>query len=623
MSFFKFFSSANHQKRQLQTNEIDSLFSYLKRLINREDLAQGIIEQYQKVKFLDKSAQPLAYTKAYILFEDFITSHKPLVVKREFTKDSLRADIAGSQDVNLLPIELALLFFEEKKKLSTFFRENLRPLERYLINTFGTERLKVLTDKINSIVSINLKVSEGGLDFFELENSIKNDPTVTTGSIVTDFKTIYNAFYFEIREYLGETVALNLYSGVYASIKDTYGFDLLSRFLELMPLEIQEKEKISLLSRKQLEEAVYKRTEELASEKGRVEEKVKERTFELTLEKEKLDIVTENMLEGSILLNESFDVIFTNEKARKILAFTKETSEKALLYFQQATKVDAVEKLKSENEKEKITEVNIADKIYEITFGTIKNGNRIKNYLVWLRDITQFKLLEVAKSEFVSVAAHQLRTPLSGNKWILHMLAKGEIGTLTVEQKSFIMKAYESNERMITLVNDLLNAERIDSNETEYKMVPVQIFDLIENILLELKPKIEKGNLKIIKEKGGVPPVSADGEKMRLVFQNLLENAVKYTMSGGAISISGEAEDGFVKVRIADTGIGIPVEQQGNIFKRFYRATNAVKIQTDGSGLGLFLVKTVVERHGGAVWFESTEGKGTVFFVKLPILQKK
>ena len=203
------------------------------------------------------------------------------------------------------------------------------------------------------------------------------------------------------------------------------------------------------------------------------------------------------------------------------------------------------------------------------------------------------------------------------------MLAKGEIGTLTVEQKSFIMKAYESNERMITLVNDLLNAERIDSNETEYKMVPVQIFDLIENILLELKPKIEKGNLKIIKEKGGVPPVSADGEKMRLVFQNLLENAVKYTMSGGAISISGEAEDGFVKVRIADTGIGIPVEQQGNIFKRFYRATNAVKIQTDGSGLGLFLVKTVVERHGGAVWFESTEGKGTVFFVKLPILQKK
>jgi len=623
MSFFKFFSSANHQKRQLQTNEIDSLFSYLKRLINREDLAQGIIEQYQKVKFLDKSAQPLAYTKAYILFDDFITSHKPLVVKREFTKDSLRADIAGSQDVNLLPIELALLFFEEKKKLSTFFRENLRPLERYLINTFGTERLKVLTDKINSIVSINLKVSEGGLDFFELENSIKNDPTVTTGSIVTDFKTIYNAFYFEIREYLGETVALNLYSGVYASIKDTYGFDLLSRFLELMPLEIQEKEKISLLSRKQLEEAVYKRTEELASEKGRVEEKVKERTFELTLEKEKLDIVTENMLEGSILLNESFDVIFTNEKARKILAFTKETSEKALLYFQQATKVDAVEKLKSENEKEKITEVNIADKIYEITFGTIKNGNRIKNYLVWLRDITQFKLLEVAKSEFVSVAAHQLRTPLSGNKWILHMLAKGEIGTLTVEQKSFIMKAYESNERMITLVNDLLNAERIDSNETEYKMVPVQIFDLIENILLELKPKIEKGNLKIIKEKGGVPPVSADGEKMRLVFQNLLENAVKYTMSGGAISISGEAEDGFVKVRIADTGIGIPVEQQGNIFKRFYRATNAVKIQTDGSGLGLFLVKTVVERHGGAVWFESTEGKGTVFFVKLPILQKK
>ena len=229
--------------------------------------------------------------------------------------------------------------------------------------------------------------------------------------------------------------------------------------------------------------------------------------------------------------------------------------------------------------------------------------------------------LDQSKSNFISIVAHQLRTPLSGVKWTLNMVLSETLGPLSTEQKSFLMKCYESNERMIILINDMLGADRIDSDKLKYHFVPTQIFDLLDNVLFEMTSLITKKKLQMsfVNKDRNLPQVKIDTEKMRAVLQNLLENALKYTPPGGKIEINFQVVEDFVEISIKDSGIGIPEEDKKNIFKRFFRAKNAVKVETDGSGLGLFISKGIIDKHGGKVWFESKVGEGSTFHFTIPI----
>ncbi len=234
----------------------------------------------------------------------------------------------------------------------------------------------------------------------------------------------------------------------------------------------------------------------------------------------------------------------------------------------------------------------------------------------------QLRNLDEIKSGFISVVAHQLRTPLSGIKWTLNLLQNGDLGSLTEEQKNFLMKAYESNDRMISLVNDLLGADRIDSGKARYTLLPLPLVSVIESVLFEMTPQATARGLTISFEKSRTPfpEVLADAERIRAVLQNLIENAVKYSRSGGAILVAlSQPSPEYAQVAIQDNGIGIPKEDQRNIFSRFFRAENAVKIETEGSGLGLYIAKSIVERHGGRIWFESPKGKGVTFAFTLPL----
>ncbi|MSR71172.1 MAG: HAMP domain-containing histidine kinase [Candidatus Taylorbacteria bacterium] len=229
--------------------------------------------------------------------------------------------------------------------------------------------------------------------------------------------------------------------------------------------------------------------------------------------------------------------------------------------------------------------------------------------------------LDLRKSEFVSIVAHQLRTPLSGIKWTLDMLLKEDLGSLNNEQKTFLMKTYESNERMVKLIDDMLSADRVDSGKLHYSFLPTDLFDLFDNVLFDLLLSLNKKHLKVnfINRITTFPKVDIDPEKMRAVLQNLLDNAVKYSKEGGSIGISATHEGDLVKVMIKDDGIGIPEMQQKYIFERFFRATNALLVETDGTGLGLFIVKGIIERHGGTIWYESKEGHGTTFYFTIKI----
>ena len=233
----------------------------------------------------------------------------------------------------------------------------------------------------------------------------------------------------------------------------------------------------------------------------------------------------------------------------------------------------------------------------------------------------ELRELDRLKSEFVSVAAHQLRTPLSGIKWTLDMVLSESLGPLSIEQKSFVMKCYESNERMIVLINDMLSVDRLDSGKLKYRLVPTQILDLLDNVLFEMTSSVSQKRLEMsfVNKDRNLPQVLIDPEKMRAVLQNLLENSIKYSPEGGKIKIDFQVIEGFVQVSIKDSGIGISEEDKKNVFKRFFRAENAIKIETDGSGLGLFIAKGIIEKHGGKIWFESSLGQGTTFSFTIPI----
>lgn len=225
------------------------------------------------------------------------------------------------------------------------------------------------------------------------------------------------------------------------------------------------------------------------------------------------------------------------------------------------------------------------------------------------------------KSNFISVVAHQLRTPLSGIKWTLSMLLAGDMGSLNNDQKTFLMKGYESNARMITLVNDMLVADRIQSGRVHFGFQHIDIVDLMDNVLFEVSHSAAKRNISIkYKDKfENLPKAFVDPETMRAVLQNLLDNAIKYTIEGGGVEIDVKAESNHLLVSVSDSGIGIPKDQEKEVFGKFFRASNAAKQQTDGSGLGLYIAKTLVEKNGGKIWFESTEGKGSTFYFTVPL----
>lgn len=226
-----------------------------------------------------------------------------------------------------------------------------------------------------------------------------------------------------------------------------------------------------------------------------------------------------------------------------------------------------------------------------------------------------------AKSEFLSMVTHQLRTPLSGIKWTFKMLLDGDLGSFSEEQRQIIEKGSESNKRMINLLQEIILANQTDSWDFQYSKQPSDLQKILSNIIPEFLEEARANDIRIVVNHPDtpLPLVHADPEKIAIVFQNLLENAVKYSNTGDVITIDFDHDSDTVTISIADTGLGIPEKAQESIFEKFFRADNVKEIKKEGTGLGLFTAKNIVEKHNGNIRFESKLGKGTTFFVTLPI----
>ncbi|HUG37068.1 MAG TPA: HAMP domain-containing sensor histidine kinase, partial [Candidatus Limnocylindrales bacterium] len=239
-------------------------------------------------------------------------------------------------------------------------------------------------------------------------------------------------------------------------------------------------------------------------------------------------------------------------------------------------------------------------------------------FTLTVHDVTGEREVSQMKSDFVSFVTHQLRTPLSGIKWMLELAAE-EPG-VPDEAGSYIQDARSAAQRLIELVNDLLDISRLEHGRLAIAAQEIALGELTRGVLEETSLLVrDKAHRLTVTGADDVPPVTTDPQLLRQVVMNLVSNAIKYTPPGGDISIRMTRDGDRVRWSIRDSGIGVPKAAQARLFEKFYRADNVTTVETEGTGLGLYLVRLILERCGGRVWCESEESQGSTFLFTLPL----
>lgn len=234
--------------------------------------------------------------------------------------------------------------------------------------------------------------------------------------------------------------------------------------------------------------------------------------------------------------------------------------------------------------------------------------------------------LDVAKSEFMSIASHQLRTPLTGIIGYLSMLLEGDYGKMEVPQQQVIKDIFDAGQRLVRLVNTFLNVTRIEAGRFTMNLTTVNLVDHVMAEIRELQPTADKKGIKLILAEPPQKEIMAqvDSDKMRDVFLNLIDNAIKYTPEGNIVVTITPADNNQAQFTVRDTGVGIDPKEADKLFEKFVRGSGIARVQPNGSGLGLFIVKKIVEAHHGKVWVESDgPNTGSTFHVLLPLEQPK
>lgn len=356
-------------------------------------------------------------------------------------------------------------------------------------------------------------------------------------------------------------------------------------------------------------------------------------------EKEKTESIIVNLETGIIEYSPDFEVTLINPRAEMMLGVRKEDVEGRIIRPDTLTEKpamvslvqvlypilsDGVKKIHVKKGLPDIVEMKITRPMeidVQVTTIPIRDEyNAVVRYLKVVRDVSREQAIAKSKSEFISVAAHQLRTPLSAIKWVLKLMLDQDAGPISEEQRDLLKKGYDSNERMIELVSDMLDIARIEEGKFGFEFHHTNLLGLIEKAIETFNMKAKEKNITIVFNKPEKDfSLKMDSARIELVLQNLVDNALKYTKNDGTITVTVEQMGMYVRVSVRDSGIGIPKEQMGKLFTRFFRGANAVKLQTEGSGLGLFLVRNIIARHGGSVAVETEENKGSTFSFTLPM----
>lgn len=298
-------------------------------------------------------------------------------------------------------------------------------------------------------------------------------------------------------------------------------------------------------------------------------------------------------LVGYFCLGKPHTLIFTSRDMRALSAVADELA----IAIQNALSVDEVRKLN----------------------GTLEQ--RVTSATKELRaSNAQLQRLDEAKDEFISMASHQLRTPLTSIKGYISMLLEGDAGKITKEQRHFLNEAFVSSERMVRLIGDFLNVSRLQTGKFVIDRHPVDLALLVQREIEGLSQSASARGMKFeYKKPKDMPLLNVDENKIQQVVMNFSDNAIYYSKDNSKIKVSLKKAGQFVEFKVTDTGIGVPKADQPHLFNKFFRASNARRARPDGTGVGLFLAKKVINDHDGEIIFESKEGKGSTFGFRLPL----
>jgi len=257
---------------------------------------------------------------------------------------------------------------------------------------------------------------------------------------------------------------------------------------------------------------------------------------------------------------------------------------------------------------------------FKITQVPVRDANQKLGSMRILHDITAEKETEELKSSFVSVASHQLRTPLSRIKWTIDLFLKGDVGEFKPDQIELLKMVFKEIDQMIYLIQDLLDVSRMEEGRFKYELKKVNILEIIEKTIASFWQITKERNLEIVLERPRISlsQIYADPDKLTMAIQNIIENAIRYSYPGKKIYVNFYQNPKTLIIDFKDEGIGIPRDQTKFIFTRFFRASNAILMQTEGSGLGLWIANEIIKQHNGRIYFESEENKGSIFSIQLP-----
>lgn len=356
--------------------------------------------------------------------------------------------------------------------------------------------------------------------------------------------------------------------------------------------------------------------------------------IEMEKGKEELQTTLEATADGILAVDNNGKIIFSNRRFSELWRIPPSLvaggDDQALLDF-------VVDQLINPNTfTQKVRELYGSD-VVDMDTLLFKDGRIFERYSfpmtrggvhygrVWsFRDVTKEREIDKMKTDFVFLASHQLRTPLTGIKWFVELLHKNVSRMNVVEIQDYVKKIGESNERLIELVSDLLTTSKIENSMIVKAPTKCSLRDIFQNALDDQKIFLQDHKITVLglEKITSKKCIEADKAQITQVIDNLINNAASYSPVGSQIELGASFLSGKVKFFVKDHGVGIPSSQRGKIFNKFYRGSNVAKI-TSGTGLGLYVAKSIVENHGGKIWFESKVGQGTTFFVELPLKQTK
>lgn len=377
-----------------------------------------------------------------------------------------------------------------------------------------------------------------------------------------------------------------------------------------------------------LDQGIEKRRLKLEADKLRIERE--NRLLEVAFERSRLNTIINVLADGVVVINNDNNVVYYNPAALKFLNVDEIQIEEESSDCLPADVVDLVkEYIDGGKSDAKSTSVQVEfeqpKQFLEVTCSPVPHPDgSLAGVVIVLKNITRFKEIELLKSQFVSMVSHELKAPMAATIGFLNILNDGKVNLPPEKQKEFLDRSVNRLQALLTMVNDLLDISRMELKTVRRDLIELNLRDIVEDVLGLFDMEIKKKKLSVSLDNNTIlPPLYADKDEITRLITNLISNAIKYNVEQGTITIDFSISGEFLLTSVKDTGIGMKAEEKKKLFSEFFRAKNEKTKGIHGTGLGISIVKRIVDSYQGKIEVETEYEKGTTFIVSLPYGKKQ